>query len=206
MKAKASGSIEITPAPVGTHMARVASLLDMGTQDTKWGDKRQVRVSFELLGQNKEIEIDGEKKTIPFYVSKTSTLSMNERAFLRQVTDCTLNTGTLKPEEAEMVAVEEILGKALLVTVEHYEGSDGNTYAGIKNISSLPTGSGEPAEMEGDKMYFSFDDSSQEDFDKLPEWLQNKLKETPEYKVFGAVGSVENAGEDDGITPADIPF
>lgn len=212
MKASAKSSGSFEPAPAGTFAASVVNLVDLGTQETGYGESRQVRIAFELLGKTKEIEVDGQKKDIPHVVGKDSTLSMNKKAFVRQVTDAALNTSILSDDEAEGVNIEEILGKNVQVTVEHKTAkSSGNVYANVKSVTPIMEGVEIKEEAMSDKVFFDFGSSTKEDFDNLPEWLREKIQKTEEFTRFTGASEedqftkeLEQAGQEDD-RPAPTP-
>lgn len=201
------------PAPAGAFMARVQGLIDMGTQEKTYkgivSEARLVTVFFELIGETRKYTDDkGVEQEAPILVSLWSkTLSMAEKAWLRKVTDATLNTGSLDDDTASTVELKDMLGKPCLVTIEHEVGKDGKTYANIKNISQLPKGA-LVAPMLSETSYFSFDDSTTADLAKLSERMQEHIKKAAEYQAFanGNTQDIQFPGPEHDIDPNDIPF
>ena len=210
MQAKASQSVNYEPAPAGTFPARVSGLIDMGTQEKTFqgvtSHERVVTIFFELIGKTRTYTDDeGKEQTAPITVSLwQKKLSMNDKAWVRKVTDAVLNTAVLTPAEAEAVNIEEVVGKPLLITIVHNKDKTdaSKVWANIDNMSPMPEGMAEVGPMLSEPLYFSFDDSKPEDFDKLSEKMQEWLKKSPEYAIFSGTAGKPS----DEIDPEDIPF
>ena len=79
-----SGSVEFEQPPAGTHIARCVRLIDIGSQVNPFREgsmRRQVVVAWELP---EELMTEGENKGHPFMCSKFYTMSLHEKASLRQ--------------------------------------------------------------------------------------------------------------------------
>ena len=66
-----------TPTPEGLHQAVCVDVVDLGLVDGPWGAKPTVELRWEL-------DLANEETGRPFLVSKRYTLSLNEKATLRQ--------------------------------------------------------------------------------------------------------------------------
>ena len=64
------------PCPAGVHPAICIGFIDMGTQETRFGNKHQIRIRWELPTELME---DGR----PFTISSTYTWSMSSKSRLR---------------------------------------------------------------------------------------------------------------------------
>lgn len=196
------GSKSYKPAPAGNHVAVCIGVYDIGTQETDYGPKRQIRLTWELT---EELMDDGR----PFVMGKVYTTSLNEKARLR----ADLEAWRGRPfTEAEMKRfdVAALLGKACLLNVVHKPSQDGSkTYANIKSISPLMKGMKAP-EPQNPLIQFSIDECDGRFPEGMPEFIQKKVAESPEWKrlVNPAAHAVETvpqadpADEDDD----DIPF
>lgn len=173
----------------GSYPAACIRVLDMGTQvHPKYGPKRKINVAMEILGEETE---DGE----PFVVYKNYTASLGPKASLTK--DLKTWMG-LKFEKGDEFDFEQILGQLGMVTIVHNESTDGNVYANIDTISKLPKGlkPGKPT-LEPSSLYLN-DDFDEEVFDELPDWLQDKIKKTDEYKsLFGSKADEEEEDEEE---------
>jgi hypothetical protein len=94
-----------------------------------------------------------------------------------------------------------------MVNVIHKASADGTkTYANIASISPMPKGLVCPEQVNPSRV-LSFSDWNQEVFMGLPDWLANKISETPEYKAKFAMPNNQSIGLDvieDSVSP--LPF
>ena len=186
-------------APSGTFIARVVSIIDLGTQKTSWQgmekDTPQINISFELPTELYEFK-EGESKK-PFVISNTYSHMMGKKAKLRPITEAILGVA-LKDEEAYSFDHDELIGLPCQLTVVHTE-KDGNTYANIGAISPLLKGLACPPQVNPSKI-LSFEKWDKEIFDALPKFLKEKIVASPEYGKL--VGRPEQAQ----INSDSIPF
>lgn len=179
-----------TPGMVSAVCTRI---VDMGTQETSYGDKRQVMLTFEI-----DEEMDDGRR---FLVNNLFTLSFHEKSSLRQSIESWRGRAF---KEGEPFDLSAIVGKpAMLNLVETDKG-----YVNIKSIS--PLAKGMPAlEPAGDLIVFSLDSPDWDAFDKLSERLRDKISNSREYKLTeeNARGPVaEAATAAAGEFDDDIPF
>lgn len=176
VKVMDKGAESFTPCPEGNHAARVCEVVFLGTVHEEYKgvakDSPKIRLSFEIPGELRE---DGQ----PFVVSTFPiTASTNKKAGFRK-----LCLGILGREPGNDFDSDELLGKTCLVNVVHTPSkTDANVvYANIAGTSPLPKGMEVPdAVVEP----FSFDvntSSLGSDMEKLPEFIVEKIKSTPEY-------------------------
>ncbi len=165
----------------GTHIARLYQILHIGTQDVEWqGQIKQqykIRLSFEFPNQTKVFK-EGEPAK-PMVLSQEYTLSMGEKANLRKIVEGMIGT-SLQEKEAESFDLEDLLGKACLVSVKHKE-SKGKMYANIATTAPLMEGQVAPAQVNESRV-IGFVNWNQEVFDKLPKFIQEKIQTSPEYQ------------------------
>lgn len=177
---------DYTPVPVGNHVARIYSIIHIGTtlDDTPWGakERNKVRITWELPHERKEFKAgEGEK---PFSISATYTLNFGEKANLRKIVEGIIGA-SLYDEEAATFDVETLLGRTCMVNVTH-KTKDGKTYANVDAVTPVPKGMTVP-EPENEWFILNYTDKwEQGKFDKLPDFLKNQMYETNEYKAkFG---------------------
>lgn len=166
-----TGGGDFKPAPAGTHRAVCYGVVDMGMQESQYGAKHKVRLSWELSDEETD---DGK----PLSVHKTYTLSLNEKANLRTDLEGWRNR-TFTAQELKGFDLFTIVGKPCLVTVTHRTSDDGKkTYANVTSVSGLLKGMEKPA-MVNDPLLYSPDDAQHNDASVLPEWMQEKIGVAP---------------------------
>lgn len=189
---------ELTPA--GNHVARLYRIINIGTIETGFDNddgtpKKQpkIRLYFELCNKKKTYkDKDGTEVTKPFAISLETTLSMYKgslTAKLRTIAEAIIGA-TLKDEEAESFDIENLLGEACMVQVNHEKSKDGDkTFAKIANISSLPEGLEAPSAV-NELEVVDVKDAPDSVIDALPEFIRDKMKSSDEYKKRKKVDEV----------------
>ena len=179
----AGGNFQLTPA--GNHVAICYRFIDLGTQLVEWKGtqktQRKVLISWELPN---ELMTEGEAAGRPFSIGKKYTWSMHEKATLRHDLESWRNRSFVDDDFAgpNRFNVKNIIGKPCMLSVVH-ESKDGNTYANINSIASMPKGITAPAHI-NPPVYFSlmpefFDNAT---LDGLSDKLKEIIKGSPEYK------------------------
>ncbi len=180
MKIRQNSSFEITPA--GMHLARCYMVCDLGIQETEWQGNikhlHKVKISFELSNEL----MSGENGGKPFSVSQKYTVSMGDKAKLREHLESWRGT-RFTQQELDDFDLSFILGESCYLNVVHNE-SGGRTYANIASINPVPKGVECPP-IKNNICHFSLDNYTEEDVQRLPEWLRDSINfEVPNYKVL----------------------
>lgn len=197
-----------TPVPAGTYAARCYSMIHIGTViENYMGEDKEmnkVRITWELPTELKVFkEENGEQ---PYSVSREFTLSMNEKANLRKFLEGWRGKGFTE-EEAKSFDITKLLGKPCLLSIIHKANKQGNLYAVINGASTLPKGMECPPQINAD-FEFNWENFDQEKFDKLPDWLKDKMKTSNQYKIYTQPEHSE-INTDAGYTASvsdDLPF
>lgn len=167
--------------PSGTHIARCYSMIHIGTVEWDYNGEQKfsnkVRLTFEL--PNEMREFSGEQK--PMVISKEYTLTMHEKSNLRKDLEMWRGKQFSYNELAHfdlMLMLEECCN----LTVIHKTTKAGNEYAMIGGLSSLPKGI-ECTNQINPTFIFNYGENfNQEWLEEQPEWIQNQIKNTPEYE------------------------
>jgi hypothetical protein len=195
---KSSGSSapkQVTPA--GSHVARCYGMIEVGTVEQVYqGETKKahkVIIDFELPLETSVFR-EGEPEK-PFVISKEYTLSFHEKSTLR----AHLSSWRGKPfsdAEAANFDITKLVGVPAMVNVIHKASADGTkTYANIASISPMPKGLVCPEQVNESRI-LAYSAWNQEVFMGLPEWLANKISETPEYKAKFAMPNNQSIGLD----------
>lgn len=178
---KPESNFEIVPQ--GNHIARCYSMIEIGTEEVEFnGDRKKaykVRISWELPNETKVF--NPEKGEQPFTVSKDYTLSMHEKANLRH--DLQSWRGkAFTDDEAKSFDITKLLGVPCMLNVIHnVSKANGNTYANIAGVTPIPKGIPIPEQV-NKSFVLSYDEFDEDAFNKLPDWLRERIQKTPEYK------------------------
>lgn len=186
---------QVTPA--GSHVARCYGMIEVGTVEQVYqGETKKahkVIIDFELPLETSVFR-EGEPEK-PFVISKEYTLSFHEKSTLR----AHLSSWRGKPfsdAEAANFDITKLVGVPAMVNVIHKASADGTkTYANIASISPMPKGLVCPEQVNQSRI-LAYSAWNQEVFMGLPEWLANKISETPEYKAKFAMPNNQSIGLD----------
>ena len=169
--------------PAGSHVARIVKIIEIGrTTYTYLGEEKQkyaVELTFELPNELRVFNED--KGEQPFFVSLEYNLSRYEKAKLM------IHLGSLENKvftEDEMLDLDvaSYIGRACMVTIIHKVSKKGNTYDWVQNVSSVPKGLKVP-DIVNPPLVRDYDTNFDLDvFSTFPEWLQEKIKSTPQWK------------------------
>lgn len=197
------GNFELIPA--GTHQARCYLIADIGSQMKNFAEGPKLVHEVVIVWELAELMTDGR----PFAISNNYTLALSSNSHLRKA----LQSWRGKPfSEVELQSFDliNVLNSQCLINVIHRAGkNNGKTFANVDSIMPLPKGMPK-LEPVNETVYFALDEYCQDTFAKLPNWIQGKVKESPEGQA--AIAAIENQGpppiycdEAPGWTD-DIPF
>lgn len=180
---------KIPPIEPGTYPAVCVSIIDIGEHYNEKFDNTARKVVFQWEIPTEKVMVDGEEK--PRIISETYTASIGEKATLRKTLE-SWRGRPFTPEELKCFDLENVLGAPCLITILHQESSKGNTFAKISAVTRLPKGyTAEAAETP--YTLFSLEDADAlAKMDTLPEWIQNRIKESVTYsKRFEGFTEIE---------------
>lgn len=181
--ATSNGSTNYEPIATGNYPARCYSMIHIGTVDevilgvTKTLNK--VRITWELPSELKVFkEENGEQ---PHVISKEFTLSMHEKATLRNFLK-NWRGKDFSEEEAKSFDIEKLIGAPCMLNITHKKSKDGTkTYAEIGSISTMPKGFPCPEQI-NPSFVWTYEDFDIEKFNLLPDFLKAKMVNSVEYK------------------------
>ena len=199
----------IKPLDEGVYQAICTRLIDLGMQYSKQynNTSRKIMLGWEIIGETMEIQGD----VVQRMMHKSYTSSLSEKSNLRK--DLQAWRGrAFTPEELKGFDMKNILGKGCQMQIIHSQGADGNTYANIASIMALPKGMNLPSPEE--LVFLDLDNAATFGaFDKLPDFIKEKIKQSQDYELSGLKNFVENDGGtanqfgelEDG-SESDLPF
>jgi hypothetical protein len=171
--------------PVGTHTARLFSIIDMGTQKLDFnGDikfLRQVNLGWELCDEKMS---DGR----PFMVALDTTLSFSKNSNVTKIIKSWKNEDTAKGYD-----ISKLLGEACNLSVSH----NNSGWAKVTGVSPLKKNEVAPPLVNPIRDFWlaAFD---QKTFDSIPDFLKDKIKQSPEYMEAIGAGRIPPAHVTDG--------
>lgn len=204
------GGGDFKRVPPGVFIARCFGLIDLGTQRVEFqGDiklQHKMLVKWELFGEDDEgkpLEVEFEGKTMPMTISKRYTVSLNEKARLRQ--DLASWRGKdFSDEEAKGFDVSKLVGAYCMLNVSQSE-TNGKIYSNVAAITPLPGAlkNAKPAPVHANQV-FDLDNPNLEMLAGFHEKLQETIKASMEWSQIGKKAGKPNyaaagfgAGSDD---------
>jgi hypothetical protein len=181
--ATSNGSTNFEPIATGNYPARCYSMVHVGTvEENILGTLKKlnkVRITWELPTELKVFkEENGEQ---PCVISKEFTLSLHEKATLRNFLK-NWRGKDFTDEEAKSFDIEKLVGAPCMLNITHKTKKDGSgVYAEIGSVSTMPKGFVCPEQI-NPNFIFTYDNFEVEKFDKLPEFMRNKMVNSDEYK------------------------
>jgi hypothetical protein len=181
------GGDRIPPVEPGVYQAVCVGLFDCGTDEGgQYGPKRKMVLVWELPQATIDIERDGETVTLPRNISQRYTMSMNEKARLRQDVEA-IRCKRLTKEEAKAFDVSCILGMNAQIQVTNVE-KDGKTYANIETVMACPKGAAKLApSVDPALFHFSAVEAADESLipASCPRWVKKIIMASPEWAERG---------------------
>lgn len=183
---------DYTPVPAGTHIARLVRIVYIGTVPEEYqGETKmmyKIRLGFELPNETKVFK-EGTPAQ-PLMQDQEFTFSMGAKARLRPLIEGIVGNA-MTDDEAYAFDIDSIIGKACLLTIKHKTSKAGNTRAEIASCAPLMKGQEAPTQVNPSRI-FGFSNWNQEEFEKLPEFIKNKIKTSEEYSdKFGKLEGKE---------------
>lgn len=174
----------IPPVAAGSYLSTCVGVIDIGEQREKYpGEKvekyvNKVVLIFELDGET--VEIDGATK--PRWISKEYTASISEKSNLYKILNAWLGE-TFKTEHdtSELYDVMQLAGQPCILNVGVKEKKDGDKCNEVVGVSGLPKGIPAPG-ANSETMVFDIDDRDEAVLDKLPGWIQQKIRKSTQYQ------------------------
>lgn len=186
-KIKKSGGnfVEQPLLAIDNYPARVVQIIDLGLQDGgEWkGEKKppvnKVHITYELVDAFM-VDADGnEQEDKPLWLSEDLNMFHPDADMAK----CNKRYKALDPQGVFDYDWSELIGASCTLLTVHKE-SKGKTYCNIGNVSPYVVSKRNPElpELQGDAKVFTLDAPDMDVYDKIPEWLQDKILANLEFK------------------------
>jgi hypothetical protein len=168
-----SGGSNYEPIAKGRHEAICVTVAGIGEQETAYGTKNQVILTWEIPSIVREWSKDGETQTGRAQISRTFTCSLAPKASLRQVLE-DWRDKEFTQQELGGFDLQKLLGVPCTLKIKHQTSQDGSrTYANIADVE--PYEGSDKLEPEAKLVHYDPMNHSNESFDNLPQWIQSKV-------------------------------
>ena len=176
--------------PEGVYIAVVRMVVDLGIQNGRYGEKRQMWIKFEIPEKRRQWSVNGEEHDKPWEIGRFCNASMYEKAWLRRSVE-SIYGRKISNIEAKSFRPGELLGKGCQIQVEHQTKEGGKIFARIKNIMPLSASSPTPV-AESKLISYSPNFHDDDDWNELPEFIQNIIARSKQ-----ADNKAENEDDDE---------
>jgi len=173
------------PCPEGNHGARLYMLVDLGLHEKTWQGKTKIKHLVHLAWELPDELMEDDR---PFTISARLTYSMHEKATLRKFIEG-WRGAKFKDEELAEFDIAKLIGRACMVQVSHRRANNGNTYADVIAVTSLPKGMQVPPAVNAPLIY-SPEGHDQATYERLSPWLKKLLGERIQDAESGDAGPV----------------
>ena len=198
------GGTDFEPMPLGTHIARCVSVVDLGLQQDNFGIKEKVYIAWEVPSVRVKWTKDDVEHEGPAIIGSRYSNFIHPKSNLGEHL---VNWRGRAFTEIELEGFDlfTILGVPCMISVTHNTKGD-KTYANVSAAMGLPAGTVCPEAETPLLKYSANDPSTAAAFDKLPEWLRKLClnQAQPESKPPPGPASLAASGADD--FDDDIPF
>ena len=175
MKIKDRAKPKVPPVEPGVYMAVCVGFIDLGEQYSEKFKSYSSKGMYvwELPGET--VEIDGEQK--PRQLSKEFTISGSNKSHLRKFIE-SWNGKSYGDEEFMDFDLFDQVGKPCQLNVVLNETKE---YANVDNLMPIPRGFPAPT-TDTEQIRWDMDKWDDAVFEKLPEWIQDKIKKSTQYQ------------------------
>ncbi len=180
MATDTGGGKDFKKVPPGCHFAICNMVVDLGVQESSYKGKakkqHKVYLRWEVPDERVTYEKDGKEVEGPCSIGNFYTLSLSEKAALREVLE-NWRGKTFSPEELAGFDITTVAGKCCQIMVQHNE-SGGKTYANVTGVMGTSREQKErarTAQSEVGVVVYSLENPTV-NWDKLPQWLQEKIE------------------------------
>lgn len=198
MKVKSKAKPKIPQMEPGVYVAVCIGVVDLGEQHSELYKNYSNKVLFIFEIPDELVEVDGEQK--PRWISREFTMSTSKKSKLLEFISA-WNGKQYTPETFGELELFDQIGKACQLQLV---ASENGEYTNIATVMQLPKGVN-VTRKETDTYAFDMDQWSDDVFDSLPGWMQEKVKKSTQYQTMHAPTEVVDMPEADPDT-GEVPF
>lgn len=175
MKIKDKAKPRLPAMEGGVYLGICIGVIDLGEQYSELFKKYSNKLQFVFEFPTETVDVDGKQE--PRQLSKEFNISASKKASIRAFLS-SWNGKNYSDEEFAEVELFDQLGKACMVNVVLSENGE---YSNIESVMPLLKGMTVP-ESKTELIRWDMDAWDDELFQKLPEWVQEKIKKSTQYQ------------------------
>lgn len=169
----------------GVYKARIVQIIDYGIQPQRaylGKDKapaQEIGVTYELLDEFMKDEDGNDIEDKPRWISENFPL----HSLKADMAKSTKRYLALDPTQEHGGNWPDLIGMPCMVTVVNNPGKEGKVYDNVGNVSAMrPRDAAAAPELVNDPKVFDLDAPDMEVFNKMPKWIQDRIKGNLTYK------------------------
>lgn len=177
MRIKDKSRPKVPAIEPGVYMAVCIGIIDLGEQYSEMfkSYRNEVQIVWEIPSET--VEIDGETK--PRQLSRTFSVATSKKANLRAVLS-SWNGKAYSDDEFGEIDLFDQIGRPCMLNVVL---NDSGEYANVDSVVPMPKGVPAPVSTTP-PIRWDMDAWDDEVFKTLPEWAQEKVKKSTQYKTL----------------------
>lgn len=177
MRIKDKSRPKVPAIEPGVYMALCIGIIDLGEQYSEMfkSYRNEVQIVWEIPSET--VEIDGETK--PRQLSRTFSVATSKKANLRAILS-SWNGKAYSDDEFGEIDLFDQIGRPCMLNVVL---NDSGEYANVDSVVPMPKGVPAPASTTP-PIRWDMDAWDDEVFKTLPEWAQEKIKKSTQYKTM----------------------
>lgn len=177
MRIKDKSRPKVPAIEPGVYMAVCIGVIDLGEQYSEMfkNFRNEVQIVWEIPSET--VEIDGETK--PRQLSRTFSVATSKKANLRAVLS-SWNGKAYSDDEFGEIDLFDQIGRPCMLNVVL---NDSGEYANVDSVVPMPKGVPAPVSTTP-PIRWDMDAWDDEVFKTLPEWAQEKVKNSTQYKTL----------------------
>lgn len=189
------------PVEPGTYPARLVQVITLGVQKQRpyKGEEKspalELHLTYEFLDEFLKDEDGNDIEDKPRWLSET----MPFRNLNSERAKSTKRYFALDPDVEHDGDWGELIGKPCMVTIINNEGKGANAgriFDNIDSVSSMrPKEAAKAPELVNPPKVFDFYNPDLEVWDKLPEWMQDKMKSAVDFEGSDLEEALDNRGD-----------
>ncbi len=175
LKVKDRAKPKLPPVEPGVYIGICVGIIDLGEQySEKFKNYRnEVQIVWELVGET--VEVDGEQK--PRQLSRTFSVAASKKSSIRGFISSWNGVQYSDDQFADLDLFDQA-GKVCQLSVVL---NDTGEYANVDSVIPLPKGMPAP-KTDTPLILWNMDNWTNDGFEALPEWVQEKIKKSTQYQ------------------------
>ncbi len=170
--------------PQGNWVGSCCAMLVLGTVMESYkgstpAPKKKIMLGFEVTSQKHIFK--EEKGAEPFIIWREEQLTLNGKSNLRKLIESW--GGKMTDEEAKVFKINDLVAAPGLINVIIDTNKEGKQRSKVLSVTQVPEGL-QPLPMISEPLLFTYRTPfNQAAFDRIPAWIQKKMKTSDEYKA-----------------------